>query len=141
MPAGPAVPTVNIAQILRQAALYLERHGWIQGAYYDATAVVFTPAACMVGALGMVCYGGPVEAPAQMFDAPGFDEFEAALAFLDRLLSDWYDATSYEFNDAKGRAALDVILVLGQAADEWDRLHGACFADHDRPYEFSGGVA
>ncbi|WP_449369304.1 DUF6197 family protein, partial [Actinoplanes awajinensis] len=56
--------------VLRSAALYLERHGWIQGSYYDATSGVFTPPACTVGAIGMVCYGGPVDAPAQMFDDP-----------------------------------------------------------------------
>jgi len=83
--------------------------------------VVFTPAACVVGALGMVCYGGPVEAPAQMFDEPGFAEFEAALAWLDGFLSDRYGfASSYDFNDAKGRTVADVILALGEAADDYD---------------------
>src|SRR2546423_3321258 len=90
--AAPAVaPAATLAGTpavtLRDAALYLDRHGWIQGAYYDATAVVFTPAACMVGAIGMVCYGGPVEAPAQVFGQPGFEQVEAALARLDSHLT------------------------------------------------------
>jgi hypothetical protein len=79
----------------------------------------------MVGGIGMVCYGGPVEAPAQMFDAPGFAEFEAAITWLDVFLFTRYGFESaYEFNDAKGRTATDVIRVLGEAADEWDRAHG-----------------
>jgi hypothetical protein len=104
-------------QVLRSAALYLERHGWIQGAYYDATSGVFTPAACLVGAIGMVCYGGPVDAPAQHFDDPGFLDFEEAVLHLDRYLLVEDGSESYEFNDAKGRRVADVTHVLRQAAD------------------------
>ena len=103
-------------RVLHSAATYLERHGWIQGAYYDATAQVFTPAACMVGAIGMVCYGGPVEAPAQHFDDPGFLDFEEAVLHLDRYLMVEDGSESYEFNDVKGRTAADVIRVLRRAA-------------------------
>ena len=78
------------ARTLRDAALYLTRHGWVQGAQYDQTAVCFTPAACLVGAIGMVCYGGPVEAPAQHFGTPEFDAFEAAVSYLDGYLSREY---------------------------------------------------
>ena len=102
--------------MLRSAALYLERHGWIQGAYYDTTATVFTPAACLVGAIGMVCYGGPVDAPAQHFDDPGFLDFEEAVLHLDRYLLVEDGSESYEFNDAKGRRVEDVTDVLRQAA-------------------------
>jgi hypothetical protein len=103
--------------VLRAAATYLERYGWIQGAYYDATSQTFTPAACMVGAIGMVCYGGPVDAPAQMFDDPGFLDFEEAVLHLDRFLLVEDGSESYEFNDAKGRQVDDVCRVLRQAAD------------------------
>jgi hypothetical protein len=103
-------------RVLRSAALYLERHGWIQGTYYDATSGSFTPPACMVGAIGMVCYGGPVDAPAQHFDDPGFLDFEAAVLHLDRYLLAEDGSESYEFNDAKGRAAWHVIQVLEDAA-------------------------
>jgi hypothetical protein len=102
----------TVARVLRSAALYLERHGWIQGGYYDATARTFTPAACMVGAVGMVCYGGPVDAPAQHFDDPGFLDFEEALLHLDRYLLVEDGSESYEFNDAKGRRVEDVTRVL-----------------------------
>jgi hypothetical protein len=103
--------------VLRSAARYLERYGWIQGAYYDATSRVFTPAACMVGAIGMVCYGGPVEAPAQHFDDPGYLDFEEAVLHLDRYLMVEDESESYQFNDAKDRQLADVLRVLRQAAD------------------------
>jgi hypothetical protein len=113
----PAEAPGTAAQVLRDAALYLERYGWIQGAYYDAASQTFTPAACMVGAIGMVCYGGPVDAPAQQFDDPGFLDFEEAVLHLDRYLLVMDGTESYEFNDARGRCAEDVIRVLRQAAD------------------------
>jgi hypothetical protein len=105
------------ARVLRSAAVYLERHGWIQGGYYDATSQVFTPAACMVGAIGMVCYGGPVDAPAQHFDDPGFLDFEEAVLHLDRYLMVEDGTESYEFNDAKDRRIEDILHALRQAAD------------------------
>ncbi|MFG3602096.1 DUF6197 family protein [Micromonospora chersina] len=119
------------ARTLRDAALYLSRHGWTQGAYYDSTSGSFTPPACTVGAVGMVCYGGPVDAPAQMFDAPEFTDFEAALTYLDGYLAlrfpdgQYYEGldNTYDFNDAKGQTADEVIAVLNAAADEWDRTN------------------
>lgn len=104
------------ARVLRSAAVYLERHGWVQGAYYDATSRLFTPAADMVGAIAMVCYGGPCEAPAQHFDDPGFLDFEAAVLHLDRYLLAEDGSEVYEFNDAKGRRLEDVLRVLRDAA-------------------------
>jgi hypothetical protein len=115
-PAGDAEAPGTAGSVLRSAALYLERHGWIQGSYYDATSGVFTPPACLVGAIGMVCYGGPVDAPAQHFDDPGFLDFEEAVLHLDRYLLVMSGSQAYEFNDAPGRTAADVITVLRKAA-------------------------
>ena len=125
--ASPVTPV----RVLRDAAAYLDRHGWIQGGYYDQTATVYTPAACLVGALAMVCYGGPVEAPAQHFDDPGWDTFEATVTYLDLYLYTRYGhvpSTSipmnvYDFNDAPGRIGEHVVQVLREAADHLDRLH------------------
>lgn len=112
--AGEAAGTVG--RVLRSAARYLERYGWIQGAYYDITATVFTPAADMVGAIAMVCYGGPCEAPAQCFEHPGFEDFEEAVLHLDRYLLAEDGTENYEFNDARGRNKHDIIRVLHAAA-------------------------
>jgi hypothetical protein len=119
------VVPVTVASTLRSAARYLSLHGWCQWCYFDQTAECFTPAACMVGAIGMVCYGGPVDAPAQMFDDPGFGDFEEAVAWLDRWLNERYGDgqtpyTAYDFNDAKGRTGTEVIVELLHAADAWD---------------------
>jgi hypothetical protein len=65
----------------------------------------------------MVCYGGPVDAPAQHFDDPGFLDFEEAVLHLDRWLLVEDGSESYEFNDAKGRRVKDVLRVLREAAD------------------------
>jgi hypothetical protein len=106
----------SAAMVLRLAARYLELHGWIQGAYYDVTATVFTPAADMVGAIAMVCYGGPCETPALMFDDPGFLDFEEAVLHLDRFLLVEDGSEAYEFNDYRGRRLDDVLRVLHEAA-------------------------
>ena len=112
----PGTTDVIPATVLRNAATYLERYGWIQGAYYDPTSQVFTPAACMVGAIAMVCYGGPVEAPAQHFDDPGYLDFEEAVLHLDRWLLVEDGSEAYEFNDAKGRTIDGVTQALRRAA-------------------------
>src|SRR3954452_24451861 len=104
------------ARVLRSAALYLERYGWIQGSYYDGTSAMFTPPACLVGAIGVACYGGLVDAPAQHFDDPGFLDFEEALLHLDRYLLVEDSSESYEFNDVRGRTVDQVTEMLRNAA-------------------------
>ena len=117
---------VTPARTLRATAVYLARHGWVQGCLYDPSATVFTPAACLVGALGMACYGGPVDAPTLNFDDPGWPEFHEALTYLEDYLSTRrYGRDAYLFNDAKGRALAQVLGLLHEAAEAWDR------AQHD----------
>jgi hypothetical protein len=140
-PAAPDGP-VTVASTLRAAARYLSKHGWCQGSYYDQTAGSWTPAACMVGAIGVVCYGGPLDAPAQQFDHPGFADFEAAVAWLDRYLTVRYGRvdgvnpyTAYEFNDAKGRTATEVIAELLHAARMWQAIHTVSSRHNGHPAE------
>ena len=123
---GSVAVTVTPAVTLRQAALYLTRHGWVQGAYYDLAATVFTPAACTVGAIGMVCYGGPVDAPALNYADDAWPDFNEAVGYLEDYLGDTLtaDLDVYEFNDTKGRTASDVIGALNAAAHMWDRTIG-----------------
>lgn len=112
----PEPDGINVPDVLRSAALYLERHGWVQGSYYDPTATIFTPAADLVGAIAMVCYGGPCEAPSQHFTDPGFADFEAAVLHMDRWLLVMDGSEAYEFNDAKDRTSGQVIDALRKAA-------------------------
>ncbi|MEH1055892.1 hypothetical protein V6U89_11850 [Micromonospora sp. CPCC 206171] len=116
------------ARTLRDAALYLSRHGWTQGAYYDATSGSFTPPACLVGAVGMVCYGGPVDAPALNHADPGYPDFAFALDVAEAQIGhtnpDPEHCDAYGFNDAPGRTADQVIALLRAAADQWDRTNG-----------------
>ncbi|GLW31884.1 DUF6197 family protein [Actinoplanes regularis] len=132
---GLALPADESADtypaVLRGAALYLERHGWIQGSYYDGTSGVFTPPACSVGAIGMVCYGGPVDAPAQMFGHEGWVDFEQAIAHLDGFLLAEAGCQAYDFNDARGRTLDEVTHALRQAASTpSEQVQAALAAQH-----------
>ena len=113
---NPTLTGRSIARTLRDTALYLTRHGWCQGAYYDATGGSFTPPACLVGALGIVCYGGPVDAPALNDADPGFADFDEAVTFLGRFLGVRHRSDVYSFNDAHGRTKDDVLRALELAA-------------------------
>jgi len=113
-----ALTRVTTARTPRDAASYLARHGWIQGAYYDCDAAGLTPAACTVGAIAMVCYGEPQLAPALMFNKPGFAQFEAAVSYLDATLRDECDQESvYTWNDDRARTLKDVLQVLVEVAE------------------------
>jgi hypothetical protein len=107
------------AVTLHNAATYLAAHGWIQGAYYAYGATGCSPSACTVGAIGMVCYGSPVTAPAQMFDHPGFDEFETAVALLDDWLKYEYGQDVYSWNDDRARTVDEVLDALTTVADPY----------------------
>ena len=64
----------------------------------------------------MVYYGGPVDAPAQHYDDPGFLDFEEAVLHLDRYLLVENGSEAYEFNDARGRTVDQITDVLRKAA-------------------------
>jgi hypothetical protein len=108
----------SITRTLLDAASYLRRYGWIQGAYYDCDSAGLTPAACTVGAIAMVCYGQPQAAPALMFEKPGFAQFEAAVSYLDATLRDECDQESvYTWNDDRDRTVGDVLHMLAEVAE------------------------
>jgi hypothetical protein len=130
---------VTPAATLRAAAVYLGRYGWVQGIYYDLSATVFTPAACLVGAIGMVCYGGPVDAPAHQYDDPGFDDFEAALTYLYEFLGR-FGSDPYRFNDSRHQWADNVIAMLNDAARTWDHTFKASGRDLDRVLTEAAGL-
>src|SRR5215472_4086506 len=119
---GPAQPVdaETVAFTLRDAAKYLRLYGWIQGAYFDTDTDPFKPPACTVGAIAMVCYGHPYEAPAQRFGQHGHNEFEATVSYLDQILKDTYGQDDvYTWNDDRARTVGEVIRVLHQVADDY----------------------
>jgi hypothetical protein len=149
-----ASPLITPAVTLRAAATYLVRYGWCQGGYYEQTDRGILPAACIVAAIGMVCYGHQVDAPAMNFEDPGWGDFEAAVAWLDRYLAARYGlddnglpVEAYSFNDARGRIVQEVIATLREAAHQWDTEHAARVQPAEEPWQpvdgdtTPGGVA
>jgi hypothetical protein len=112
------------AATLRAAAHYLARHGWTQGGYYEPTGTGIDPAACVVGAIGVVCYGEPNFAPAMNYNAPAWAEFDTARQVLDDYLLPRYGQEAYGFNDDRDRTAEQVIGALHAAAERWEQTQG-----------------
>lgn len=132
----PTDPQLTPADVLRMAALYLRRHGWLQGSYYSTDADSPTPSACLVGAVGITCAGRRLEYPGQL-DRTDEATYRQALAVVVDYLDSYQPICAvdedgfflqehispYSWNDDPGRTAEDVITALEAAADEWDRLH------------------
>jgi hypothetical protein len=130
------------AEVLRAAALYLERHGWNQDTYYPPGTAghCLTPPACALGALGMVVYGHPVTEP-ESESNPDFRQLDRARAALREHLEThglavtgpmwtWDDGepdpvTIADWNDEPDRTQNEVITALNAAADAWDTTHPA----------------
>ncbi len=134
----PTTALVTPADLLRMAALYLRRHGWHQGSYYDTltTADNPTPPACAVGAIGIACAGHRVNHFSDLHTDDRHTYLDAIAALTDYLdlhypicLVDddgyWLDehTSPYSWNDDPLCTAEDVIAALEGAAKEWDRLH------------------
>ncbi|MDG4778993.1 hypothetical protein O7614_04955 [Micromonospora sp. WMMD961] len=134
----PTTAPVTPADLLRMAALYLRRHGWTQGSYYDIyePADHLTPPACAAGAIGIACAGHRVEHFSQLGPDTLADYLGTLGAFVDyldtiapiflvdedgHLLGEW--DSPYSWNDDPARTAEQVITALEAAADEWDCLH------------------
>ena len=87
----PATEMVTTpATTLRDAALYLERHGWTQGEFYfhDANHSTPTPPACAVGAIRVVTCGAAVSDVELYRDdhrSPEIGHIERAIAHPGRL--------------------------------------------------------
>ena len=127
--------TPSLVQPLRDAADYLQQHGWCQNGHYaDDTE---TPPADLIGALAIACYGYPVTNPET--DLPNGNRqprrtFAAATAILTDFLGvhDMVDAhgnpmdyTLTDWNDEGYQSIGCVTAVLRAAADDFDRTGGA----------------
>jgi hypothetical protein len=126
------------ADVLRYAALYVQRHGFHQGDMF-ADYVSPTPAACAQGAVKMAICGNP-HATYTRHDAVLFDETMTVLAgHLDPDLDSWGldifgepaepHLVVADWNDEDGRTVDQLVTALTGAADEYDthqqRLHAA----------------
>jgi hypothetical protein len=128
---------VTPAQVLRDAALYLQRHGWTQGALYDDHLAVIPPA-CAVGAIRCAIFGGPIvtatcDQMTQLDPIVGVladhvhdtgNDTPADTGEWGSVPGDSPNAIVTDWNDAHGRTANEVIASLRTAADDWDRIHG-----------------
>lgn len=132
-----ARPTPGLAQPLRDAADYLDRHGWCQHDFYtDRTSP--TPAADIVGALAIVCFGFPTT-DVSFEHIPTDDLIDAEKAFLQAArilgafvgLDDMVDADGNrvdyslsDFNDEPYQSIGAITAVLRAAADEHEQTGG-----------------
>jgi hypothetical protein len=137
-PAEPAAePVPSPATTLRDAALYLERHGWCQESYFATTGVP-TPPACAMGAISIavhgyahaddIYYGRPDTNPAHPDLATVVREAESVMA--DHLIRFGEvdsnvgpaDFSVESWNDRDGRTAAQVIAALRKAAYDYEHL-------------------
>ncbi|MEV6817052.1 hypothetical protein [Micromonospora sp. NPDC051296] len=133
-PTPGALADLTPADTLRCAARYLELRGWAQGSLYQRTTDTPFPPACVTGAIGMAVDGDCVWAA--LGDSP---EVDRALRFLADYLqrdgrvreSDYHGALCYsdheivaDWNDDATQTLPDVLAILGDAADDYDRAHG-----------------
>ncbi|HEX2771489.1 MAG TPA: hypothetical protein VHN18_03545, partial [Micromonosporaceae bacterium] len=128
-PADPGRAGERPSRLLRDAALYLRRHGWTQGSYY-AHHNTPTPRACVMGALAMAVFGQPF--PTAPYTQPEWADYKAAedalLTHLDGIYlsagDDSYpDPGLGDWNDQPPRTADQVIAALLAAADAYDHTH------------------
>jgi hypothetical protein len=125
------VPGLDLspAEVLRFAALYVQRHGFHQGDMF-ASLTTPTPAACAQGAVKMVICGNP-HAPYTLDDAALFDETLRVLAgHIDGEYLGWAiepdgvpaepHVLVAEWNDESGRTAEELVTALTGAAAEYD---------------------
>ncbi|NES13273.1 MULTISPECIES: hypothetical protein [Micromonospora] len=134
----PTTAPVTPADLLRMAALYLRRHGWHQGTYYNNLFPTDfpTPPACAVGAIGMACAGHradhfytlDIDTQITFRQTVGvfttyLDDHEPICAIDDDGFLIDEHTSPYSWNDDPARTAEQVITALESAADEWDRLH------------------
>jgi hypothetical protein len=130
--ANPAEVKLTPAAFLRWAALYLKRHGWIQGVMF-ADPHQLAPASCTHGAIRMAVCGSTTASLTPVQAAQVNRTTRVLAGYVDTLYFVWgIDATGNEvdadqivgdWNDETGRTLDEVIATLHEAANEWDTCH------------------
>ena len=129
------------AAVLRHAAIYLWRYGWIKAAFYhqpDPDLELPFPPACTVGAIRAAVFGQPMDA---LYDTTGsqlddpnhtklVDQCIAAQRVLAKEVDPEFDPDMSgtldviaDWNDTTERTIADVLIALYCAADDWDAVH------------------
>jgi hypothetical protein len=120
------------AQLLRGAALYIQRHGWIIGEFFDLLSDEQFPPACSIGAINIAAHGRPILCSDDQADDTNTDAAIKAVrvfaSFLDSEYGQPGNDTSAidivsDWNDGNDRTVDEVIDMLREAADDWDRTH------------------
>ncbi len=117
----PAEVSVTPADLLRGAALYLQRHGWTQRAYFDlpADGCGPTPPACAQGAIAIAVYGEALPSPYDVDRRERWDYLRRSVVHDPES-----DLSASGWNDEPDRTAGQVIAALRAAAHDWDHTHG-----------------
>ncbi|MEV7232299.1 hypothetical protein AB0M79_35660 [Polymorphospora sp. NPDC051019] len=132
----PPTRDITPAELLRNAAVYLDRHGWHQGFLLDLDADTPYPPACAMGAIRMAATGNADDVTTATIPADDYTACLIAQAILANHLEPDYDHTTdieadlnfeviSDWNDDTERARDDVTTALRDAADIWDRQHPA----------------
>jgi hypothetical protein len=122
-------PTITVGWVLRNVALYLDRHGWVPARanhhYYCAPLGTL----CLDCAMGMVVCGHtgtPTDGHNTLIQwawfllsmcLPGVDWSDEYGEDLDP------DAVVFDWEDSPGRTVADVRTALHEAADDGDRIY------------------
>ncbi|GAA4209954.1 DUF6197 family protein [Actinocatenispora rupis] len=110
------------AQVLRDAATYIDTHGWYRGNYFPAAEdpVDWFPPACALGAIGMALAGNAAAAGYRM----SYGEDNAVIEFARFLCPEaWQQGYGVDeivgaWNDEQAIDAADVAATLRAAADQ-----------------------
>lgn len=115
--------SLAVADILRAAATYLQRHGWVQGRYY-ATTNRPHPKACALGAIA-ICTHGQIHTDPDDPLLPAAEDYQQAITTLACHLNLEPDGGQgpaqlvCEYNDDPTHTADHITAALNAAANRW----------------------
>ena len=128
-------PGMSPAELLRGAALYLWRHGWMRGDFFDLLDDQPFPRACALGAINICAHGRPILGSDDTAEDALTDAAIRAMRVLAGYLDPDYDtgdslhASAIDivaaYNDQEHMTAEEIVDTLRKAAHEWDRTHPA----------------
>jgi hypothetical protein len=123
-------PVLTPPVLLRGAALYLFLHGWNKGGFFDFASGKPFPPACALGAINISAYGRAILGSDDDADDANTDAAIKAMRVFAAHIDPEYDVnvTSAidvvgDWNDDQSRTVGEVILMLTDAACDWEAAH------------------